>query len=80
MTPLEQLLIQKIDCLRAPKEVKDAMVWALVDGKCFRGNLTHAAALAWGADDAMGWSLLVPLKLRMLAVWCTMIFPQWIMT
>ena len=57
MTPLEQLLIQKIDCLRAPKEVKDAMVWALVDGKCFRGNLTHAAALAWGADDAMGMEL-----------------------
>ena len=57
MIPLDQHLTQKVSQLNAPSEIKDAMLWALLGGKAFRGRLTHAAAMAWGATETLALEL-----------------------
>ncbi|MBM4211916.1 MAG: polyprenyl synthetase family protein [Gammaproteobacteria bacterium] len=51
MSKINIELQRLVSTLSAPCVLKDAMLWALLGGKLYRGQLTYVACLAWGATD-----------------------------
>jgi geranylgeranyl pyrophosphate synthase len=51
MDKINAELRRLINNLKTPAVLKEAMLWALLGGKLYRGQLTYAACLAWGATE-----------------------------
>lgn len=51
MDKINAELRRLISNLKTPAVLKEAMLWAMLGGKLYRGQLTYAACLAWGATE-----------------------------
>lgn len=52
MNKINAELTQLVNALVAPAVIKEAILWALLGGKLYRGELTYVACLAWGANTS----------------------------